>query len=63
MKMFHKYYDNKYTNTNKEMKLMAQWIGEELIKSPPINDKKEYKKKQVQRDLNEVLNDVLLQDN
>ncbi len=42
---------------------MAQWIGEELTKSPPTNYKKGYKKKKVQRDLKEVLNAVLLQDN
>ena len=42
---------------------MAQWIEENLTKSPSTNNKKGYKKKQVQRDLKEVLNAVLLQDN
>ena len=42
---------------------MAQWIVEELTKSISTNDKKGYKKKQVQRDLKEVLNAVLLQGN
>ena len=42
---------------------MAKWKVEELTKSPPTNNKKGYKKKQVQRDLKEVLNAVLLQDN
>ncbi len=45
LKTFHEYYDNQETNTKKDIKLMAQWIGEELTKSPPTNNKKGYKKK------------------
>ena len=62
LEFFHDSY-NKNQNKNKEIKGMVKWIGEELTKYPPTNNKKENKEKQGQRDLEEVLNAVLLQDN
>ena len=39
------YYLNKNSNTKKNIKKMAQWVGEELIKPPPTYDKNGHMKK------------------
>lgn len=62
LEMFGKFYTKRDNNVKKDIKGTAKWIGEQLTKSPPTTDKNGYKKKAVPRDLNELINTVLLQE-